>query len=77
MVHRKYRLLRGSVRVDESRTERSLLMSFYEIRVYGPCELVAPQLTAYLFRIMNLEDAMIGPTAAVVDPVAHLLVEIC
>ena len=57
--------------------DRALLFSFYELRIYGPCELSAPQLAARLMSLLGLNDFLAGPTAAIFDPLDLILDEVC
>ncbi len=57
--------------------ERALLISVYEVRVFGPSRWVAPQVAEALLRGLGLGDALTGPTTAVIDPVGTLLFEVC
>ncbi len=57
--------------------ERALLVSFYELRVFGAARITAAQLATSLLRAFGLEDRRVGPTVAVFDPVDRLLLEVC
>lgn len=56
--------------------ERALLVSVYEIRLYGPCRLSGPEVATQLLRAAGLGEALAGPTCAVFDPVERLCAEI-
>jgi len=57
--------------------ERALLVSFYELRIFGAARLAAPQLAVALLAAFGLETHRVGPTVAVFDPVDMLLLEVC
>ncbi len=57
--------------------ERSLLFSFYELRVFGPARLSGPQLASTLLEAFGLAERQVGPTVAAFDPVDLLLREVC
>ena len=57
--------------------DRSILLSVYEVRVFGPAALAAPQVAAQLFLLLGLDDKTIGPTAAILDPVDGVVAEVC
>ncbi len=55
--------------------ERSLLVSFFEVRVLGVARLCAPQVAAALLAGFGLDGFAVGPTAARFDPIDGLLLE--
>lgn len=56
--------------------ERALLVSVYELRLYGPCRASAPEVAALILQAAGLGEALAGPTCAVFDPVDRLCAEI-
>ncbi len=56
--------------------ERAMLVSFYELRVFGAARLAAPQIAMALLDAFGLAEERVGATAAVVDPIDRLLLEI-
>lgn len=57
--------------------QRSLVISVYDCRLYGPGPLNPVTLSASLLGALGLEDHLSGPTCAVVDPLDEILLEIC
>ena len=57
--------------------ERTLLLSVYEVRIFGQSSIPAPALATELLLGLGLKDHLVGPTAAVLDPVGDLLLETC
>lgn len=56
--------------------ERALLVSVYELRLYGPCRASAPEVASLLFGAAGLGEALAGPTCVVFDPVDRACAEI-
>jgi tetratricopeptide (TPR) repeat protein len=56
--------------------ERALLLSVYELRLYGPCRASGPEVATLLLQAADLGDVLAGPTCAVFDPVDLLCAEI-
>ncbi|MFN3197933.1 MAG: tetratricopeptide repeat protein [Bradymonadia bacterium] len=57
--------------------ERSLVVSVYECRIFGPASLNPLSLGAALLGAGGLSERLSGPTCAVIDPLDVLLIEIC
>ncbi|MBU1432502.1 hypothetical protein KKF91_18335 [Myxococcota bacterium] len=70
-------LARARLEPAHAHDPASLLLSFYELRLYGPAPLSAPQLGALLLETLGFERQQIGPTAALFAPIDQLLLEIC
>lgn len=56
--------------------ERALLVSAYEIRVFGPCRASGPEIATLVLGAAELGDVLAGPTCAVFDPIDRLAAEI-
>jgi tetratricopeptide (TPR) repeat protein len=57
-------------------TDRSILISVFDVRVLGPARWSGPEVAAALLRLLGLEESLHGPTAAVLDPVQRILLEV-
>ncbi len=56
--------------------ERALLVSVYEVRVFGPCRAAGPEVATMVLQAAELAEHLAGPTCAVFDPVDRLAAEI-
>ncbi|MCA9547191.1 MAG: tetratricopeptide repeat protein, partial [Myxococcales bacterium] len=70
-------LLRARLAPASVAGDRAVLVSVYEARIYTPCAMTAPAVAREVLVAIGLEDALIGPTVAVLDPIDHLLFEVC
>ncbi|MSP74154.1 MAG: hypothetical protein EXR76_18635 [Myxococcales bacterium] len=70
-------LLRARVEPASLAGDRTLLVSVHSIRIYGLCRYSAPELARLVLCAAGLEEALVGPTCALFDPVDAALSEIC
>ena len=69
-------LFRARMEIASVAGQRSVLLSVYETRIFGPADLAAPQLVARVLDGMGLGTGRAGPTATLLDPVTVVLDEV-
>jgi tetratricopeptide (TPR) repeat protein len=70
-------LVRARLAPASVASDRAVLVSVYETRIFTPARLSAPELAQAVLVHLGLEKALVGPTVAVLDPIDRILFEIC